>query len=281
MDAATLALALTAGMVSAVNPCGFAMLPAYLSVLVAADSGPGAVRRALACTAALTLGYVAVFGAVGLAVAPAVGWLQPRLPWLTVALGLGFVVVGGWLLAGGRLPGLRLGVKAPKLSRSLPSMVLFGMAYALASLSCTIAPFLAIVGSSLRAGSPFAGLGLFIAYAVGMGLVVGVAAIGMALVRASVVDRLRRAGAWVPRISGAVLAVVGAYVAYYGWYEVRLREDFRAAAGDPVVGAAAGVQRWLSATLSDVGAGWVAATLVTLVLLGALAGRMRRRMVDA
>ncbi|MEE3918072.1 hypothetical protein V2I01_03845 [Micromonospora sp. BRA006-A] len=36
-------------------------------------------------------------------------------------------------------------------------MVLFGAAYALTSLTCAIAPFLAIVVTSLRAGSPLRG----------------------------------------------------------------------------------------------------------------------------
>src|SRR4051794_41709344 len=89
-------------MLGAVNPCGFALLPAYLSVLIsdpAGDSGR-AVGRALRCTAALTVGYVAVFGAFGLVLTPVAGWLEPRLPWLTVVLGLGLAVLGGWLLAG-------------------------------------------------------------------------------------------------------------------------------------------------------------------------------------
>lgn len=197
-------------MLSAVNPCGFAMLPAYLSVLVADGGAAGgrgsAVRRALACTAALTAGYVAVFGAFGLALAPAAGWLQPRLPWLTVGLGLLLIVLGGWLLAGRRLPTPGPGVRAPRLRRTVPSMVLFGMAYAVASLTCTIAPFLAIVVSSLRAGSTAEGVALFGAYAVGMGLVVGVTALAVAVVQDSVVSRLRRATALVPRLSGLVPA---------------------------------------------------------------------------
>jgi cytochrome c biogenesis protein CcdA len=92
---APLLLAVTAGMLGAVNPCGFAMLPAYLSLLVAGPSdGRGAVGRALTAAAGLTTGYVVVFGAFGLALAPLAGWLRPRLPWLTVTLGLALVAVG-------------------------------------------------------------------------------------------------------------------------------------------------------------------------------------------
>lgn len=280
---ASILLALTAGMLGAVNPCGFAMLPAYLSVLVA---GPqtggraGAVGRALACTAALTTGYVAVFGAFGLAIAPAAGWLQPRLPWLTAGLGLLLVVLGGWLVAGRRLPTPGAGPRAPRLRRSLASMVLFGMAYALASLSCTIAPFLAIVVSSLRAGSVLDGLALFVAYAAGMGLVVGVTALAVAVVRASLVNRLRRATALVPRLSGAVLVLAGAYVTYYGWYELRLAAG-RRAVDDPVIQGAAGVQQRLAALVDHVGPGLLVLLLAALLLAGWAAGRLTGRTPSA
>src|SRR5688572_5372217 len=126
-------------MLGAVNPCGFALLPAYLSVLVAGDrSGPGvaAVGRALRCTAALTLGYVAVFAGFGLLLTPLAGWWQPRMPWVTVVFGAGLAVLGGWLLAGRSLPAPGRILRAPRLTGTAASMVLFGMAYAVASLGC-------------------------------------------------------------------------------------------------------------------------------------------------
>lgn len=277
---ASLLLALTAGMLGAVNPCGFAMLPAYLSVLVArSDAGgrAGAVGRALSSTAAVTLGYVAVFGAFGLLVAPTAGWLQPRLPWLTAGLGLVLVAAGGWLVAGRPLPVPRAGLRAPRLTRTLPSMALFGMAYALASLTCTIGPFLAIVVSALQAGSTVDGLALFGAYAAGMGLVVGVTALALAVVQESVIGRLRRVSAAVPRLSGAVLILTGSYVAYYGWYELRLATDLRAALGDPVIGAAAGIQQRLAAGVGQLGPLVLLILLAVLLLAGWVAARLRTR----
>ncbi|MFG2167737.1 cytochrome c biogenesis CcdA family protein [Micromonospora chersina] len=274
-----LLLALTAGMLAAVNPCGFAMLPAYLSLLVAGPAdGRGAVGRALTATAGLTLGYALVFGAFGLAVAPLADWLRPRLPWLTVTLGVLLGLAGCWLLAGRRLPTARPFARAPRLTRTWPSMVLFGAAYALTSLTCAIAPFLAIVVTSLRAGSTLRGLALFGAYATGMALVVGVAALGVALLRGRLVARLRGAGAWVPRLSGLVLLAAGGYVAWYGWYEVRLALGRHDAFGDPVVRAAAEVQQTLVRTLDTAGPALLAAVLVLLVVAGLL--RRRRRGPD-
>ena len=225
--------------------------------------------RALRCTLAVTAGYVVVFGAFGLVLTPIAGVLQPRLPWLTVVLGLGLAGLGGFLLAGRSLPVPGKGLRAPALTGSTWSMVLFGMAYAIASLGCAVGPFLALVVSSLRAGSIGSGLLLFVAYAAGMGLVVGATAVAVALLRTSVLTKVRRALAAVPRLGGAILLVSGIYVAYYGWYELRLAEDLRRSGHDPVVNAAGVLQHRLSALVGELGpAGW-AATLTALALLAA------------
>jgi len=274
------ALALTAGMLGAVNPCGFALLPAYLAVLVAGDDKSEAVGRALRCTLALTLGYVLVFGTFGLVLAPLQGVLQPRLPWLTVVLGGVLAAAGGWLLAGRSLPSLFNRLRAPRLTGSARSMVLFGMMYALASLGCALGPFLAIVVAGLRAGSITEGLVPFAAYAAGMGLVVGVTAVAVALADKTLVQRLRRASAVAPRLGGAVLLVAGAYVAWYGGYELRVNADRRVSGTDPIVNAAGRVQEGLAALVSGVGARWLVAALAVLTGVALLihrraAGRRR------
>jgi len=268
-----LALALTAGMLGAVNPCGFALLPAYLSVLVAGETrGPvAAVGRAVRCSAALTLGYVAVFGTFGLVLTPLAGALTPRLPWLTVVLGAAIAVAGAWLLAGRSLPLPGRGLRAPRLTGSVPSTVLFGMAYAVASLGCAIGPFLAIVVTGLRSGSVLP----FLAYAAGMGLVIGLTAVAVALARASLVSRLRRVTAVVPRLGGAVLLLTGAYVAWYGGYELRLAGDRRLAGTDPVVNAAVDLQRWLSALVGRAGPVLLLTALAALIVLTPVAARRR------
>ncbi|WP_374249904.1 hypothetical protein [Micromonospora sp. R77] len=93
------------------------------------------------------------------------------------------------------------------------------------------------------------------------------AALGVALLRGGLVARLRGAGAWVPRLSGLVLLLAGGYVAWYGWYEVRLAHGRHDAFGDPVVVAAARIQHALVAGLTAIGPAVIAATLLTLLLL--------------
>lgn len=293
MSEGLLAVALGAGMLAAVNPCGFALLPAYVSLLVAGDDSPDrgrAVLRALGLTGAMTLGFSGVFLAFGLAVAPVVGQVQRHLPWVTVVLGLTLLLLGGWLLAGGslRLPSPRLSRRPRRpapLRRSFWSMAGFGAGYAVASLSCTVAPFLAVVVAGFRTDSVLEGVALFAAYAAGMGAVVGTLAVATALASPTTVQRLRRSGAWAPRVAGLVLLLAGAYVAYYGWWELRVLGadggSVADAADDPVIAAAAAVQQALVDVATAVGPGGWALLLGALVVAGLLASRARSRAARA
>ena len=241
------ALAVAAGMLAAVNPCGFALLPAYLSVLVLGDDTPSTVRavgRALGLTGWMTLGFAAVFGVFGLVVSPVAAQAQRYLPWFTVGFGLVVAVAGLWLLLGRELPRSRWRPGGPALTRSAPAMVGFGASYAVASLTCSIAPFLALVVAGFRSGSVAGSTLLYLAYALGMGVLVGTAAVAVALARRGVVTGLRRSGRWLPRASGLLLVVVGAYVAWYGAWELRVLGGGDPA--DPVIEAAARIQRTLA-----------------------------------
>jgi cytochrome c biogenesis protein CcdA len=271
-----LALALTAGLVAAFNPCGFAMLPAYLSLLLAGDGDTrrGPVPRALALSAAMTAGFVTVFGLFGLVVTSLAVSLGRYLPWVTIVIGVVLLGLGAWLLTGRELL-----LRTPRLAGGRPttspaSLYAYGLSYAVASLSCTVGPFLAITSASLTSGGVLGGLAVFVAYALGMGLVVTLLSLAVALARAAAVTRLRRILPYVSRISGGLLLLAGLYVAYYGWYELRVFSG--AATGDPVVGAVTAVHGTVSTWVETLGAAWIALALTVLVL-GALALRTIRR----
>lgn len=279
MAEGTYALALAAGLVAALNPCGFALLPSYLGLVVAAGDGEpgdraGPLGRALRMSAAMSVGFVGVFGLFGAVVVPLALSVERYLPWATVGIGLALVVAGGWLLAGRELvlplPRLRGGAPAG----STMSMVGYGVAYAVASLSCTVGPFLAILATSTRTGGVVEGLAVVATYGLGMGLVVAVLAVAIALAQQSVVVSARRLLPYVNRASGLLLVLAGGYVAYYGWYELRVRSG--ADPDDPVVDAAREVQGLLARLVTDVGAGGLALTLVGLAAASVVAIRALR-----
>lgn len=283
MDQNLVGLAFVAGMVAAFNPCGFAMLPAYLTLVIDPQNNGQltAVRRALAATASMALGFLVVFGSFGLLTVSVASTVQRYLPYVTLVIGAILFVMGVWLLSGRELkmPNL-LGVSARWAPTArLGSMFGYGVGYAIASLSCTIGPFLAVTGTSLRRGSPTQGVLVYVAYAAGIALVVGVLAVAVALASSSMVDRMRAALPFVNRVSGLILVVVGLYVGYYGLYEIRL---FTAggSADDPVISAAGRLQRVLAGWVYQHGAWpWLLVGALLLVV-AAVAWTRRNRALD-
>ncbi|MFI6742434.1 cytochrome c biogenesis CcdA family protein [Nonomuraea sp. NPDC050451] len=271
-----LALALTAGTVAAFNPCGFAMLPAYLTLLIndeeTARRGP--VGRALMLSAAMTAGFVTVFGLFGLAVTALAVSVGGYLPWASLVIGVVLVGLGLRLLSGRELllslPGLATG----RPTTSPLSLYGYGLSYALASLSCTVGPFLAVTSASLSGGGLLGGVAAFATYALGMGLVIAVLSLAVAFARAAVVTRLRRLLPYVSRASGGLLTLAGLYVVYYGWYELRVFAG--GSTDDPIVSTATAVQATISGWLAGLGTGWIVVALALLVI-GALALRKARR----
>ena len=147
----------------------------------------GAVPRALRFAGGMTVGFVAVFGLVGVLLAPLALSLERYLPAVAVVVGVLLVGLGCWLLAGKTLavPGLAGRGSAP--TERWWSQIGYGVSFALASLSCTIAPFLAAVAGSLRAGGPLGVAAAFVAYALGMGVVVLAVALAVATASARAV----------------------------------------------------------------------------------------------
>lgn len=266
MDHALLGVAFAAGLVAALNPCGFAMLPGYLLLVVRGGAAP--LPRALAATAGMVLGFLTVFGVFAALTIPAAAVVQRYVPYATVLIGIVLAALGIWLLAGRELTALTprtLGVQWAPTAR-LGSLYGYGVSYAIASLSCTAGPFLAVTGAALRGGSVVDGVAIYLAYLAGLALVVGVLAIAIAMASATLADRLRRILPFINRIGGALLLLVGLYVGYYGYYEVRLAGGAQANPNDAVLTVAGRLQGTLAGWVHRHGVWpWVAALAVLLV----------------
>ncbi|CAM4284079.1 Cytochrome C biogenesis protein transmembrane region [Mycobacterium basiliense] len=286
MNQPLVGLAFAAGLVAAVNPCGFALLPAYLLLVVRGQrtveqqtiSPIGAVGRALAATVGMALGFVTVFGAFAALTISAATTVQRYLPYVTILIGIMLTVLGVWLLLGRELAMLTPRPFGPRWAPTarLGSMYGYGVSYAIASLSCTVGPFLAVTGAGLRAGSTLGSVAIYVAYTAGFTLVVGVLAIAAATASSALADRLRRMLPMVNRLSGGLLILVGLYVAYYGWYEVRLIAGRLADPRDGVIGAAGRLQGVLAGWVHQHGTWPWAVLLIVLVIAALVASWLRR-----
>lgn len=217
-----------AGMVALINPCGFALLPAYLGFFLGQNdeskSRVVALNRAQGVGLALTLGIMVVFGLVGVVFGGLQSAIADYLPFFNIVLGVALVALGIAMLMG-----FELTLRIPKLGKgggsgSFGSMFVFGVSYAIASLSCTIGIFITAVGtSSTRTDTSFlSSLGNFLSYGLGMGLLATVLTLFLALGKREIVNRFRQVLPVINIISAFMLLVVGPYMVGYGIWEYQI-----------------------------------------------------------
>jgi cytochrome c-type biogenesis protein len=244
---APLGYALVAGMVASVNPCGFVLLPTYLAYYlgdrhdeVGADSEvPGGqgdaagasgryrTGRAIAVSATMTASFVLMFGLAGLIAAVAASGLASSLPWLGTAIGVALIVLAG-LVAAGRTLSFPLAPSALRRLRpatrnlGLSGYLAYGLAYALASLGCTLPVFIAVVGTSLQSHGLADAVGQFLLFGLGMGIIITVLTLATAWFGDGLVKRVRVIGRHIGWVSAVMLWLAGAYVVYYWLTTVRL-----------------------------------------------------------
>ena len=224
---APLGFAFAVGMASAVNPCGFAMLPAYLGLYLG-DTDKEAekisafknLRQALLVGGTVTAGFIVLFGSAGLIIGlGARAFIVDVLPWLGLAIGVVLALLGSWMMGGGTL---YTGIAARAASKmgdpaqvNMKGYFVFGISYATASLSCTLPIFLAVVGTSLAVSSIGTSLGQFLLYAVGMGVVITALTVGMAFFKTAMVGALRKALPYVQPVGSWLMVIAGMYIVFY------------------------------------------------------------------
>jgi len=216
------AFAYSAGLIAFLNPCGFAILPSYVSYSVAnpeAEQIP--IKRRLARGALvgliITLGFIAIFGSVGAVFSYFGSSLAKYVVWASVAIGAVIIVLGALLL---RNKTISIAIHNPvRISgRGYSSSFMFGIGYSVTSISCTMPIFLLVVTTALATGGFLDGLVIFLTYAIGMGTAMTVFSAAVSASRHAVVAKFRNFMQYVKKISGIVLIAAGAYVIYYQFF---------------------------------------------------------------
>ncbi len=259
-----------------VNPCGFPLLPAFLSFYLGADEerlppSPTRAVQGLAVGALVAVGFLGLFAVVGLPVSFGASAVADAVPWAGLATGGVLVVVGLAALAGRRVA-LPLHARLPvSRERGIGSMVLFGIGYGAASLGCTLPIFLALVGASLGAGK----VAVFLAYGLGMAVVLMAVAVAVALAREGAARAVRPLLPYLGRVSGALLVASGGYVVYY-WARIRFG-DTATLADDPIVGLGTRFSARIESLAEGRGSAVIGAA-ATIVALALVTGIRRRRL---
>jgi cytochrome c-type biogenesis protein len=218
--------AFSAGVVSAVNPCGFAMLPAYLGLYMSTsiyekDSTHYGkmILKGLFIGCCVGLGVLSLFLFVGLITGFALNFIRSIMEWVGLLLGVGLITIGIWLMNGGRLyTGLtaRIGQSIGNPTQiSLKGFFLFGVSYGVASLSCTLPIFLSVVGINLNGSSIYDSMMQFALYGAGMGSMILFVTLSMAILKGVMIRYIKLALPYVERIGFFLVVLSGMYIVFY------------------------------------------------------------------
>ena len=220
-----LGFAFGAGLVASVNPCGFAMLPAYLALYMGSTTDTeqqtnvvARLGKAVLIGAVVTLGFIVLFGIAGLIIGGARQVIDV-IPWIGLTIGIVLTFVGGWLLGGGKIYTSIAQQASTKFGD--PSKVgvkgyfLFGLSYGTASLSCTLPIFIAVLGIGVATNTLVDSLVSFVLFGLGMGTVILALTITMALFKGTLVGALRKILPYTQPVSAAFMILAGAYIVFY------------------------------------------------------------------
>ena len=274
---APLALAFAAGMIATINPCGFALLPAYIGAFVAGDDvalrADRRIARAIGVSAAVSVGFAAMFITVGIVFSSASSALRQQMPWVTIIIGTTMVAMGIASIAGWK-PRLPFQTSASAQRQDAVGMATFGFVYALVSLSCTLGPFLSVSTFAMQR-SFLGGITTYVVYAAGMGTIILALSVSAALAHDAFVGTLRNASKYAPRLAGVLLLLSGSYAIWYGRYELSVYDGNRS--GDALVDAGFNLQTRFVVIVQSVGAERMALVIVAVTAVAYLAFRFRSR----
>lgn len=214
-----------AGFLATLNPCGFAMLPSFIAFYLgrheaAEPALPWARRLAEVGRVGglVTTGFLTVFILGGVLATLGVRLLFGWVPYVTIGIAVGLIALGGAMLLGRTLV---LPIPHPQWSvrrRGLLPMYLYGVSYAVASLSCTLPVFLVVVGGAAAATTPLTSLLMLGTYGLGMAVVLFGVTLGAAFFEGVVTRWLRTLLPYVQPTGGMLMILVGLYLVTYQLY---------------------------------------------------------------
>ena len=222
-------LSFGSGLLAAVNPCGFVLLPTYLMYFLGVSGRPGTqrstVRRALLVSAALSAGFMTIFVIVGGISRLFTDWLNQNAKYVALLIGIALVLLGIAMLFGYRLPFSTPKLDTGKRDQTVVSMYVFGLAYAVASIGCTLGPFSATVLGTIDTDGFFQGIIAVLLYGAAMSLLITTLTVTLALAQGGLLKSLRTGMKYVEIASAIVMILSGLYLTWYWFNDIRDNYD--------------------------------------------------------
>jgi len=273
------AYSLLLGMLAAVNPCGFVLLPTYLTAYLAVDDDTDTatrLQRSLLVGASVSSGFVGVFVVVGAISRLFTNWLEQNAKYPALVIGILLIVMGVRMLLGWR-PRLWVpSLLGQRRRGAVANMIGFGVVYAIASIGCTIGLLTtAILGSFSRHGVVSGVLSVAL-YGLGMGLFVTALTVSLAFAKGALLRGGRSAMKTVSALSSVLVLASGLYLTWY-WYAAITERD----TSDDIIKGVGGWQTSLVERLSNIGSLRLLIVFAVIILVAISAARRARGRTNA
>jgi cytochrome c biogenesis protein CcdA len=210
------------GVMAAVNPCGFVLLPTYLIYYLGLELGRdnetsvATLRRSLTVGASVSAGFVGLFLVVGIISRAFTTVIRDNAKYAALVIGIALIAMGVAMLRGWKPPIAQPDVSVER-KRTVWNMVLFGVVYAIASIGCTIGLLISVILGSVNRNGFASGVVSIVLYGAGMGLLVTSLTVALAFARVGLVGTLKRSLRWFDRVSAIFVLLTGLYLSWY-WY---------------------------------------------------------------
>lgn len=218
------------GVLAAINPCGFVLLPTYLMFFLGlegsrpTDSQRTSLARALRVGVATSSGFIAVFIIVGSVSRLFTNAIERNAKYVSIVIGIALAVMGVAMLAGWKPRIITPNIATGK-TRTFGSMFLFGVAYAVASIGCTIGFLTSVILGSINVHGFFSGMLSVALYGLGMGAIVTALTVSLAFAKGGLLRVLRNGMQYLDRVSAVLVLLTGLYLTWY-WYAAIAERDY-------------------------------------------------------
>ena len=266
------------GVLAAVNPCGFVLLPTYLIFFLGTREEPNLdtsqrLRRALVVSSGISIGFLAIFFVIGVISRLFTQWIEMNAKYASLAIGV-VLVVGGARMLTGWTPKFALPEIGGVQTKTFRATVIYGVAYAVASIGCTIGFLTTAVFGSIALHGFVSGVLSILLYGLGMAMLVTALTVSLAFAKTGIVVVIKNRLNLIQRLGAILVTLTGIYLVFY-WYAAI--SETRSASF------VTKIERWqtkVASFLQQQGAVRMAVVLTVVVIAAILASRRKARVLS-
>ena len=263
------------GVLAAVNPCGFVLLPTYLIFFLVtreeADlTASERMRRALVVSSGISIGFLAIFFVIGVISRLLTQWVELNAKYASLAIGI-VLVIGGARMLTGWTPKFATPQIGGVQTKTFRATVIYGVAYAVASIGCTIGFLTTAVFGSIALHGFISGVFSILLYGLGMAMLVTALTVSLAFAKTGIVTIIKNRLHIIQRLGAIFVTLTGIYLVLY-WYAAISEERSTSFVTR--------IERWqtsVASFLQQQGAFRLAIVLTLIVIVAIVASRRKVR----